>query len=147
MILDKMSLLSDDQDLSQAAGSYYSDIMKLDAAARTTSVDAPSGVVHDPGKSAFNQFLCQVTETFTSGGAATLTVSLETSTDEAFTSPVTLVSSKTFALAELVAGTHLLPESIPYGCLAFLRVKYVIGTATTTAGTATAGFVLGLQSN
>ena len=147
MILDDLTLLSDDQDLSQVAGDYYSDVLDRGADGYTTSVDAPSGVGFDLGKGSPVELLCQVTQDFASGGAATLVAVLETATDEAFTTPVALITSKTFALAELVAGAHLLPEHVPYGTLRYVRIKYTIATATTTAGTVTAGIPHGLQSN
>lgn len=147
MILDTLTLMSDDQDLSQVAGTYYSDILSTKATGYTTSKDAPSGVTADMGKGNSVPLMCQVTQTFTSAGAATLVVSLETSVDEAFSSAVTMVTSKTYALAELVAGKHLLPEHVPYGGLGYYRIKYVIGTATTTAGMVTAGIPAALQSN
>lgn len=147
MILDTLTLMSDDQDLAQAAGTYYSDVLNLNADGYTTSQDAPSGVTPDLGKGEAVPFMCQITETFTSGGAATLQVTLQTATDEAFTSPVDLMASSTFALAALEAGKHLLPEHVPHGSLGYLRVKYVIGTAATTAGKVTSGIPAALQSN
>jgi hypothetical protein len=148
MILDMYSLMSDDQDLSQVAGTYYSDVLNtLGDAGYSTSNDAPNGVGKDIGKGQLVDLLVQVSETFTSGGAATLDVTLETATDEAFSSPVTLLTGGQFALADLVAGAYLLPQTMPYGGLQWLRVKYVIGTATTTAGTVTAGIITGHQSN
>ena len=149
MILDNYTLMSDDQDLSQVAGTYYSDVLNLKGdAGYTTSVDAPNGVTSDLGKGTPVELLVQVTEDFVSGGAATLTVSLEKDTVEAFSSAETVVSSTTFALADLTAGTYLLPAHVPYDVdQQWVRIKYVIATATTTAGTVTAGIVLGHQSN
>ncbi len=147
-ILDTYTLLSDDQDLSQAAGTYYSDVLNvLGDAGYTTSNDAPNGITHDLGKGTPVPFLCQVTEAFASGGAATLQVDLETDDNESFTSATVLFSSPTYALADLIVGKHLLHEFLPHGCEQYLRVKYVIGTATTTAGTVTAGITTGHQSN
>lgn len=148
MILDTYTLMSDDQDLSQVAGTYYSDVLNLRGdPGYTTSSDAPNGITHDLGKGVAVPFLCQVTETFTSGGAATLQVDLETDDNESFSSATVLVSSPTFALADLVQGKALLPQHVPYNGEQYMRVKYVIGTATTTAGTVSAGITTGLQSN
>ncbi len=147
MILDNYTLLSDDQDLSQVAGTYYSDILDLHGDGYTTSQDAPLGVTPDLGKGYPVEILAQVTEDFASGGAATLVATLQTSITEAFTVPIDLAASAAFALADLVAGKNLLPEHVPYGAKQYLRIKYVIGTATTTAGTVTAGIVCGHQSN
>lgn len=148
MILDTLTLMSDDQDLAQVAGTYYSDVLNtLGDAGYTTSQDAPSGVTNDLGKGFPVELLVQVTELFASGGAPTFDVTLETATDEVFTTPVSMLTSKQFALADLVAGAYLLPQHIPYDTLQWVRVKYVIGTATTTAGKITAGIVSGHQSN
>jgi hypothetical protein len=149
MILDTYSLLSDDQDLAQAAGTYYSNVLNLYGdPGYTTSADAPNGVAQSLGKGYPVELLVQITETFTSGGAATLVVSLEVDDNEGFASATTVVSSTTFALADLVAGTYLLPQHVPYGVNEqYVRVKYVIGTAATTAGKVTAGVVMGHQSN
>jgi len=148
MILDTLTLMSDNQDLAQAAGPVFSDVLnQLGNPGYTTSQDAPLGIQQDLGKGTPVPFLCQVTEDFASGGAATLVVSLETSVDEAFTSPITLMTSGTFAIADLVAGTHLLPEHVPYGSLQYLRVKYQIAIADTTAGKVTCGITTGIQSN
>lgn len=148
MILDTYTLVSDDQDLAQTAGTYYSDVLNLRGdAGYTTSVDAPSGITHDIGKGYPVELLVQITEDFASGGAATLVVTLETDDNESFSSAATVVTSQTFALASLTAGTHLLPQHIPYGCEQYIRINYTIGTATTTAGKVTAGLVMGHQSN
>lgn len=147
MQLDINSLLSDDQDLAQAAGTYYSDVYNNKGDGLTTSKDAPSGVTSDLGKGKHIELLAQVTETFTSGGAATLQAVLETATDEAFTTPVTLADSGVIAKADLVAGKQLLPHVLPQGGLQYYRIKYVIGTAATTAGKVTAGITCGIQSN
>lgn len=148
MILDTYTLVSDDQDLAQTAGTYYSDVLNLRGdAGYTTSVDAPSGITHDIGKGYPVELLIQITEDFASGGAATLDVSLETDDNEAFSSATTVVASQQFALASLTAGTHLLVQHVPYGCEQYIRINYTIGTATTTAGKVTAGIVMGHQSN
>ena len=148
MILDTLTTLSEDQDLSQVAGAYYSDIWDSQVdGGYTTSTDAPSGVNPSVGKGTPLSLLCMITETFTSGGAATLAVSLQTSVDEAFSVPITIINSPTYALADLVVGKHLLPEYFPFDGERFFRIKYTIGTATTTAGTVEASIGVGIQSN
>lgn len=149
MILDITTLMSDDQDLAQTAGTYYSDVINLQGdPGYTTSQDAPNGITRAIGKGYPVELLIQVTETFTSGGAATLTVTLEKDTVENFASAEDVLVSETFALADLVAGTYLLPQHVPYDVdQQYIRIKYVIATATTTAGKVTAGIVCGHQSN
>ena len=149
MILDELTLVSDDQNLAQTFGStYYSDVLNLlGDPGYTTSQDAPNGITNDLGKGYPVELLAQVTETFTSGGSATVTVTLETDDNEGFSSAETLYTSKAFSMAELVAGKHVLPQHFPFECQQYLRIGYAIGTADTTAGKITAGVVCGHQSN
>lgn len=73
-----------------------------------------------------------------------LTVKIQTATDAAFTSPVTLAET-TVLLADLVAGKVLDLNYIPTGCLNYIRLYYdVTGTAPTT-GKITAGVVTALD--
>ena len=77
--------------------------------------------------------------TATSLGAATLIVKLVTATDLAFTTPVTLYTSPTLALASLAAGQIITPVVTPRGFLRFLKLTYTVGTADLTASSFTAG--------
>lgn len=133
MIIDKENLFSDDQDLAQVAGAYDStNIIKL------------------PKNSAYGtplRLLIQVTETFTSAGAATLAIDLETDDNAAFSSAVDLVNIAAIAKATLVAGYKIAIDFVPRGDEGFLRLEYTIGTATTTAGKITAGIIADDQSN
>ena len=148
MIQDMTTLLSNKQDLSQTTGTYYSDVYnQLGDPGYTTSADAPNGVPVDLGKGVPVPLDVAVNETFTSGGAATLTVSLQTDDNEGFSSAKTLVTSPTYALADLVSGKRLLPEHVPYGAEQYIRIAYVIAGATTTAGTVTASIGSCIQSN
>jgi hypothetical protein len=76
------------------------------------------------------QFL--INTAVTSSGAVNVTFDLQTATDSAFTSPVTLSSSGVVAKATLVAG-YPLTYPIPTGCLQFLRGYYTL-SATTNGG-------------
>lgn len=133
MILDTQAMFSDDQDLAQTAGAYDS-----------------TNIVQMPANSSFgrpSQILVQVTETFTSGGAATLAIDLETDNAVAMSSPTNLASVAAIAKATLVAGYVIPINYLPDGDEGFLRLEYTIGTATTTAGKVTAGFVDTRQTN
>ncbi|UOF77210.1 major capsid protein [Caudoviricetes sp.] len=70
----------------------------------------------------------------TSGGASTLTAVLQTATDLAFTSPITLMTSGSIAKASLVKGYNILQGAIPIGAKRYLRIVYTVGTADFTAG-------------
>lgn len=124
MIIDTQSTFSDKQVLSQAAGTYPSTNI-LDAGA----ANADSG--HGEGQGTFVNF--QVNEDFASAtSAATVNVKIQTSSDEAFTSPVDLWTSGAKAIAGINAGLD--PVRLPLGVLRYIRVAYVIAAETTTAG-------------
>jgi len=135
MMLDKNLLVSDDQDLSQVAATYLSD----------KSIDL--GSVANFGKGEPVRIMVRLTETVTSAGAATLQIKLIEASDEALSADV-VVLKETIALAKaiLVAGYEVVFE-LPVGVLGnkFIGLQYIIATATTTAGTATAGVVLDMQ--
>lgn len=148
MILDMQNLLSDKQDLAQAAGSYLS----------TNAIDLTGGTQASPGgygtiprDAAAGQpidFFVRVDETFTSGGAATLLVEVVQADDAALgTNRETLNQSAAIALATLVAGyEHRV--AIPRQGITrrYLGVRYTIGTAAMTAGQCTAGIAVNRDS-
>lgn len=145
MILSAQSLFSDDQDLSQTAGNYASTNV-IDLGATGTPVEGAAALVRDIGKGTPIPLLMQVTETFTSGGAATLVVALQVDDNDSFSSATTVWTSETLALATLAAGYELPIDYVPQGVNErYVRLYYTIGTATTTAGTVTAGFAAGRQ--
>ena len=104
------------------------------------------GIGDDPAM----KLLVQVTTAFTSNGAGTLQVNLQGSADNGSGAPLsfaTWYSTPAYALATLVAGARLMdmdmprpPDGIPIP--RFLRLTYVIGGATMTAGTVEALLVL-----
>lgn len=83
--------------------------------------------------------LIQVVEDF--NNLTDLTVCFQTATDEAFTTPITLVKS-TLALADLKAGVRFHINHLPDGILNYMRLYYdVNGTTAPTKGKITAGIV------
>jgi hypothetical protein len=143
MILDSLTLF--DEDVAKTAvATTYSDIISVDGAAVKTSADAPSGIAADAAKGTPLFLLAKSVITFV--GSGNITVSLETSTDEAFTSPVTLETSGALVIANLKQGAYLLPQVIPYGVLQYLRVKYVVVTGF-SAGKVTCALTTAIQSN
>ncbi len=138
MYIDAQNLFSEDQDLSQVAGTYYS-TNSLDLTATPRAV-GPGEVV---------KVLFQVTETFTSAGAPTLDVALIESSDEGPPSADigVLYEVAGIALATLVAGFQII-FPIPVETIAerYLSLRYDINVATTTAGTATAAILWDVQT-
>ncbi len=133
MIIDLENSFSNDQDLAQTAAAYDS----------TNIIKLPANSAHGNPL----RILVQVTETFTSGGAATLAVDLETDDNEAMASPVNLYTGTAIALATLAAGYRFMIDFVPRGDEGYLRLEYTIGTATTTAGKITAGIIYDEQTN
>lgn len=145
MLLDKQNMFSENQDLSQDAGSYLS-TNTIDRGA-TGSTAFHGSPVNDIGRTRGLELMCQITETFTSGGAATLQVQLVSADNAALDSNLTVLSeTPAYALAALTAGKQFPISFGPGITQRYLGLRYVIGTATTTAGTVSAGFVLDRQT-
>ena len=111
--------------------------------ASTNVVDL--GVARDIGGAVSDQLmlLCEVVTPFTSGGSATLQVQVQTSPDNSAWS--ILAQSDAIPVASLVQGYKFLPNEVPGGTSRYLRLNYVVGTATMTAGAITAGLVPSLD--
>lgn len=104
------------------------------------------GIGDDPAL----KLLVQVATAFTSGGAGTLQVILQGAPDNGSGLPATFVNwwtSPAYALATLVQGARLYDMDMPrppdgVQVPRFLRMSYVIGGATMTAGAVLAMIVL-----
>lgn len=89
----------------------------------------------------------------TSGGSATLVVSLITGDavdgNDDITSPTTVVSAPSVALAALTAGKRLAPLTVPAGTVLgkYLNVLFTVGTANLTGGTFTSTLVPAMLGN
>ena len=129
MYVDKQCLLSDSQDLSQDAGNFYSTY--------TYNLGSTTG---DPGSGNPLYVVICVDAAFTSAGSATVKFVV---IDEADTtlddSSVEIIATRAIAYTTLTAG-KVIVIPIPAGLITqqYIGLKYVIGTATTTAGTVTA---------
>jgi hypothetical protein len=129
MLLDKQNEFSDSQAVTATAIS-------------TNVIDTMPGnsftnVVQNLGGFAGAAFLVvQVDTTFTAGGAATLTISLESdSTANLATSPTVHFSTAALAVATLTAGRTLLVIPLPLGDFErYLGVRYTVATGPMTAG-------------
>ena len=144
MILDSLLQFDAAINLAQVAGTYNStNVLDLGSSSGVPT-SANGGGARDIGIGDDNmlQLLVQVTTTFTSGGAGTLQVNFQGAPDNGSGAPgawTTYESSAVYALASLIAGARLMDTSVPRppaGVVIprFLRLTYVIGTATMTAG-------------
>lgn len=105
------------------------------------SVARDMGVGDNPAM----EVLCRVATTFTSGGAGTLQVQVQGSTDNS--TFYTMAQSMVYALAALTRGAELINFSLPspgagQAIPRYLRLLYVIATADMTAGAINAYLVL-----
>lgn len=104
------------------------------------------GIGDDPAM----KLLVQVITTFTSGGAATLSVTIQGAVDNGAGAPAGFSSwwaSPAYALAALNAGSRLLDMDMPrppdgIAIPRYLRLLYTVGAATVTAGTVSSFIVL-----
>jgi len=134
MILDAENRYSNAQDLF-ADGPGPGTVVSTDVIDGGTAGDAEDELY----------LVVDVETTFTSGGAATLTVSLETDDNSGFSSATVKFTSAVFALASLTAGSRLAAVRLPKGMERFSRVSYAIGTAALTAGKVDAHLALDID--
>lgn len=118
MIIDYLAILDNASAITTSGASANT----IDTLA---SGDAMGGI------QAMVQFL--INTTITSSQSINVTFDLQTATDSAFTTPVTLSSSGAISRATLVAGNVPFQPIIPPGCLRYLRAYY------TSNGTIQAG--------
>jgi hypothetical protein len=136
MLISLNGTFSDEQEETTVATHDSTNVIDLgdpgDAVARTMRFH---GVVHTA---------------VTSGGAATVQCRLTTSDTEIFTATTVLWASEAIAKASLVAGYKFTGKEgirIPSGCLQYLQVEWIIGTAVLTAGKFNAFLSPDAQSN
>lgn len=131
MIIDKENTFSDEQAITATADS--TNVIDLGAAGL------------DSGEPLYIN--AQVNEAFTAAGAGTLTVSLVTATDAAFTTPVTLVTTPAIGKADLIIGKDISFGTVPAGVLQYVKLVYTVATGPMTAGKMTAFIGGPRQSN
>ena len=104
------------------------------------------GIGDDPAMKIF----CQVSTAFVSAGGGTLAVELQGATDNGSGAPASYSVwwlSPTYTIAQLVAGARLFDMDMPrppqgIAIPRFLKMSYIIATATVTAGQVVCGIVL-----
>lgn len=63
-----------------------------------------------------------------------LTITIQTATDSAFTSPETLISSGAIPVASLTAGAEVFKERLPIKTKRYVRAYYTVTGSNATAG-------------
>ena len=117
MLIDSLLVLSDAQAITTTAVS--------------TSVVDQGAAADAVAPGSWVEFL--IDTTFTSNGA-TVQFELQTATDEAFTSPITLFLTGAIAVATLIAGYRVARFHIPLGAKRFLRGNYTVASGPAAAG-------------
>ena len=141
MLFSKELTFSDDQAITGDAVSTN----VFDAGDR--GVDPHTGVQLGwaPFRGAEIPLLVQVTEDFNT--LTSLTISIQTDTTSAFSSPKTVLST-TILLADLVAGKRFPIVIAPDGVEErYMRLNYDVTGTNPTAGKITAGIVHAVQTN
>lgn len=126
MRLDSQALFSDAQEITTTAASE-----------NVVEISKPNGKFSEVAFGEDIPLLIQVVEDF--AGLTSLKVGVQTSADDTFTSPVTLIEA-TLLLADLKAGKKFPIKSVPAGNKGYMRLYYTV-TGTGTAGKITAGIV------
>lgn len=141
MIFDKTLQFSDAQAITADAASTNI----LDLLATGTPYGHAAALKRDLGKGVRVPLLVQVVEAFAT--LTSLTIILQGSVDEAFTSPVTIHTSPAIPVATLVAGYQLPIDFFPRGTIyRYLRMYYDVTGSSATAGKITAGVVAAVQT-
>lgn len=129
MILDEQNLFSDNQKVLASTASTN----VLDFGQREMAFGTPV------------ELFVQVTEDF--NNLTSLTIAVQTSADEDFTAPETLIE-QTMLLDELKKGAVSTVKFLPKGNLGFMRLYYTVtGTTAPTTGAVFAGITDGAQES
>lgn len=138
MIFDSTNLFSDAQAVTASAVSTN----VIDLGPTKTPQHGVKDITRDIGKGTPIYMRAQVVEAFAT--LTSLTLTLQTSVDEAFTSPQDVLASPAAVAASLLPGYVFPLTVVPRGTLLrYVRLSYTVGGANATAGAVTAGFVFG----
>ncbi len=128
MILDEQGLFSNKQAITESCVSEN----VLDMGKREVSFGTPVGL------------FIQIAETF--NNLTSLSIKVQTSMEEDFSSSVDLVEQK-MLLKELTKGAVSSIKFLPKGNLGFLRLVYTVDGTNPTQGAIIAGVVDGIQES
>lgn len=142
MIFDATELFSSAQAITATAASTNI----IDTGAPGTVFGAAAALTRDLGKGTQIPLAIRVVENF--NNLTSLTISYEMATDAAFTTPVVVVTSPAYTLAQVsTAQVPYLPDFVPIGAnLRYHRLKYTVAGTAPTLGKITAGFTMGNQT-
>lgn len=140
MILDSQNLMSDQQAIvATAVSTNVLDLRPVGIAKKTQQL------VRDIGSGSKVPLLIQVTEDF--DALTSLTIDLQVSADEAFSSPISVVSESVL-LADLLEGRQSPIGEVPiHTDQPFMRMAYTVVGSNPTVGKITAGISGGNATN
>lgn len=143
MIIDNTLVFSDHQAVTATAAS--TNLWNL--LAQGTPQGWISAYGRDMGEGARSiPLLVEVTTTFAT--LTSLTVTVETDDNAAFSSATTVYTSGAVVAATLVAGYKFNLQRVPNGVLEqYVRLKYTVAGSDATAGKIFAAVTAGIQSN
>lgn len=155
MIIDAFNRWSSNQALSAMIVGANNSTDVVDLGVGTTAnpaipSNAAGGGARDIGVGYPQKLLVQITATATSGGAATLSITIQGAPDDGTGNPGAYASwwtSPVYALATLNQGSRLMDMDFPrppdgVAMPRFLRLLYTVGTAVFTGGTIFASLVV-----
>lgn len=142
MIMDRTLLFSDGQAITATAAS--TNVVDLSATGTVYGASAP--IIRDVGNGNQVELHCGVTQSF--NNLTSLTISVETDDNAAFSSATTVYTSPAYTLAQVATNAkQLLPTFLPVGTNErYVRLKYTVAGTAPTLGKITAGVVAGRQS-
>lgn len=142
MIFDAQTKFSTAQAITAAAAS--TNIIDLGAAG--IPYGASAALSRDLGVGGEVPLRIQVVEKFLT--LTNLKVAVQTSVDEAFTSPITVLETEAIPVASLLAGYQFNIDRFPLKTAnRYVRLYYTPTGTTATAGKVTAGVVVANQQN
>lgn len=142
MIFDAQSKFSKAQAVTASAASTN----VIDLGAAGTPYGSSTALSRDQGIGEKVPLRIQVVAPFAT--LTSLKVAVQTSVDEAFTSPITVLETEAIVAASLVAGYQFNIDSFPLKTSArYVRLYYTVAGSNATAGAITAGVVAANQQN
>lgn len=112
-------------------------LLELSAAQAVTTSAASTNVINQGAGSAIGPdvvIVCQTRVAALAAGAATVNFLIQTSVDEAFTSPIVLFDSGAIGKAALTLNSEPVKVKFPNGSKQYIRGFYTVSTGPLTAG-------------
>lgn len=143
-----MPILSRAQQFSnaQAITATAASTNVIDTGATGTVYMAAAALARDLGKGTSIPLSISVVQNF--NNLTSLTIAYQVATDAAFTTPVTVIQSPAYTLAQLNSGINLQPTEVPVNAnLRYHRLYYTVAGTAPTLGQITAALAMGVQTN